>query len=175
MRQLNNKQFDTKEGASASHSELSHPQLAPSVSQKDEKMKFKQDKKYSFISKSQSFEANYASDSNFYDLQCTKPMIFNEILRWEVNNYRGFSAYDSPRCENRNGQYVKANYVLTLQYQTECQGNNVWITFKDYEWSFETKKEMMEFLNKYMEYMAKGENDKYGYYNNQVFKIIGGK
>ena len=37
MRQLNNKQFDTKEGASASHSELSHPQLAPSVSQKDEK------------------------------------------------------------------------------------------------------------------------------------------
>lgn len=39
MRQLNNKQFDTKEGASASHSELSHPQLAPSVSQKDEIMK----------------------------------------------------------------------------------------------------------------------------------------
>ena len=38
MRQLNNKQFDTKEGASASHSELSHPQLAPSVSQKDEIM-----------------------------------------------------------------------------------------------------------------------------------------
>lgn len=38
MRQLNNKQFDTKEGASASLSELSHPQLAPSVSQKDEKM-----------------------------------------------------------------------------------------------------------------------------------------
>tara|TARA_R100000900_G_scaffold113642_1_gene88659 strand:- start:880 stop:993 length:114 start_codon:yes stop_codon:yes gene_type:complete len=37
MRQLNNKQFDTKEGASASLSELSHPQLAPSVSQKDEK------------------------------------------------------------------------------------------------------------------------------------------
>jgi len=36
MRQLNNKQFDTKEGASASLSELSHPQLAPSVSQKDE-------------------------------------------------------------------------------------------------------------------------------------------
>ena len=39
MRKLNNKQFDTKEGASASHSELSHPQLAPSVSQKDENMK----------------------------------------------------------------------------------------------------------------------------------------
>ena len=39
MRQLNNKQVDTKEGASASLSELSHPQLAPSVSQKDEKMK----------------------------------------------------------------------------------------------------------------------------------------
>ena len=38
MRQLNNKQFDTKEGASASHSELSHPHLAPSVSQKDDIM-----------------------------------------------------------------------------------------------------------------------------------------
>ena len=36
MSQLNNKQFDTKEGASASLSELSHPQLAPSVSRKDE-------------------------------------------------------------------------------------------------------------------------------------------
>lgn len=39
MRQLNNKQFDTKEGASASHSEIVSSQLAPSVSQKDEKMK----------------------------------------------------------------------------------------------------------------------------------------
>ena len=38
MRQLNNNKFDTKEGASASLSELSHPQLAPSVSQKDEIM-----------------------------------------------------------------------------------------------------------------------------------------
>tara|TARA_R100001440_G_scaffold18703_1_gene31643 strand:- start:2457 stop:2951 length:495 start_codon:yes stop_codon:yes gene_type:complete len=45
MRQLNNKQFDTKEGASASHSELSHPQLAPSVSQKDENMTYNQAKK----------------------------------------------------------------------------------------------------------------------------------
>ena len=44
MRQLNNKQFDTKEGASASLSELSHPQLAPSVSQKDEQMTYKEAK-----------------------------------------------------------------------------------------------------------------------------------
>jgi len=36
MRQLNNKQFDTKEGASASLSEIVSSQLAPSVSQKDE-------------------------------------------------------------------------------------------------------------------------------------------
>jgi len=34
MRQLNNKHFDTKEGASAFPGKLSHPQLAPSVSQK---------------------------------------------------------------------------------------------------------------------------------------------
>lgn len=38
MRQLNNKQFDTKEGASASLSEIVSSQLAPSVSQKDDKM-----------------------------------------------------------------------------------------------------------------------------------------
>ena len=38
MRQLNNKHFDTKEGASALPGKLSHPQLAPSVSQKDEIM-----------------------------------------------------------------------------------------------------------------------------------------
>jgi len=38
MRQLNNKHFDTKEGASVLPGKLSHPQLAPSVSQKDEKM-----------------------------------------------------------------------------------------------------------------------------------------
>jgi F420-0:gamma-glutamyl ligase len=36
MRQLNNKQFDTKEGASASLSEIVSSQFAPSVSQKDE-------------------------------------------------------------------------------------------------------------------------------------------
>ena len=38
MRQLNKKHFDTKEGASALPGKLSHPQLAPSVSQKDEIM-----------------------------------------------------------------------------------------------------------------------------------------
>ena len=36
MRQLNNNKFDTKEGASASLSEIVSSQLAPSVSQKDE-------------------------------------------------------------------------------------------------------------------------------------------
>jgi hypothetical protein len=36
MRQLNNNKFDTKEGASASLSEIVSSQFAPSVSQKDE-------------------------------------------------------------------------------------------------------------------------------------------
>lgn len=40
MRQLNNKQFDTKEGASASLSEIVSSQFAPSVSQKDEIMRY---------------------------------------------------------------------------------------------------------------------------------------
>ena len=39
MRQLNKKHFDTQEGASALPGELSHPQLAPSVSQREEDMR----------------------------------------------------------------------------------------------------------------------------------------
>lgn len=38
MRQLNNKHFDTIEGASAHQGEIVSSQFAPSVSQKDEKM-----------------------------------------------------------------------------------------------------------------------------------------
>ena len=144
----------------------------------EQKMKFKQDKNLSFISKSQSFKVEYASDSNYYDLECTKPMMFNEILRWEINNYRGFSAYDSPKCYNRYSQYVKANYVLSLNYQTTTMtsgAEKVWLIWEEEEWSFATKKEMMEFLNKYMDCMVKGEKGEYGYINGCEFKIIGGK
>lgn len=136
------------------------------------KMKFNKDKKYSWISQSEPFEAEWASDCNYHDVQCTKPIIFKESLRWEIDNFRNFSAYDSPKCVNKYGEYVKANYVLALNYQTECQDKKTWLTWRDQEWAFETKKEMMEFLNEYMECMMKGEKGEYGYVNGSEFKIV---
>ena len=135
-------------------------------------MKFKQDKEYSFISNSEPFEASWKSNSPFYDIQCTKPKIFKESLQWQLDNYRNHSAYDSPKCESsRTGAYVKANYVLTLEYQIDIQGKMSFIPWTDQTWAFETKKEMMEFLNTYMDYMVKGEKGEYGYYNSSEFKI----
>ena len=135
-------------------------------------MRFSKDKEYTFMSHSQPFGAAYESRDSFHDVQCTKPVTFKQVLRWEINNYRGFSAYDSPKCENINGKYVKANYVLTLEYQAECQGKKVWIRWRDQEWAFETKKEMDDFLNKSLECMAKGEKGEHGYYNSTEFKIV---
>ena len=130
-------------------------------------MKFKKDKKYSFISKSESFTANW---ENYYTQDNGDKIVektYTEELRFEISNYRGFSSYESPKCGNN-----KANYVLTLTYKTECQDREVWLTWNEEEWSFETKKEMMSFLNTYMEYMKKGEKGDSGYYNSDEFKIV---
>tara|TARA_A100001201_G_scaffold135705_2_gene124156 strand:- start:1879 stop:2373 length:495 start_codon:yes stop_codon:yes gene_type:complete len=78
MRQLNNKQFDTKEGASASLSELSHPQLAPSVSQKDENMTYKQAKKTTDI-----------VDYIFYLAKTDKGMTARETATFHLCNPNG--------------------------------------------------------------------------------------
>ena len=132
-------------------------------------MKFKKDKEFNFISNSESF--NCTRDLNrSYEISNLPEEIEKECLRWEINNYRGYSSYDSPKCENKYGRYVKANYVLTLCYKSE-RSENVWLTWSNEEWAFETKKEMMSFLNTYMDYINKGEKGEYGYYNNSEFKI----
>jgi len=131
-------------------------------------MKFTKDKKYSFISTSESFKANwevyYTGENGDKIVEKT----YTEKLRWEIDNYRGFAAYDKPMCESG----AKANYVLSLTYKKEFQGREVWLTWHGNEWNFETKKEMMNFLNTYMEYMKKGEKGNYGYYNSDEFKIV---
>jgi len=155
--------------------------------QKNTKMKFKKDKKYSFISYSEPFNAEYPYDIN--DVQDTN--MIKEVLRWEIESFRGFSAYDSPKHEDKNGRYVKTNYILRIMYETQMEGYETscgkvepyktWLTFRsnnpycgDFEWSFVTKKEMMEFLNKYMDCMVKGVEADYGYYNSLQLKITKG-
>ena len=113
-------------------------------------MKFKKDKEHPWISTSDSFKVTWINHDR------VEPIAFTEIVRWEVDNYRGFSAYDSPKCYNRYSQYVKANYVLSLNYQTTLTGyttsngervpaKKAWVCWCEEERSFETKKEMMEF------------------------------
>ena len=142
-------------------------------------MKFKKDKEHPWISTSDSFKVTWINHDR------VEPIEFTEIVRLEVDNYRGFSAYDSPKCYNRYSQYVKANYVLSLNYQTTLTGyttsngervpaKKAWVCWCEEEWSFETKKEMMEFLNKYMDCMAKGEKADNGYVNRYGFKITKG-
>ena len=138
-------------------------------------MRFFKDKEYTFISHTQPFNVTFESDHKFHDLQCTKPFVYNEVLRWEVNNYRGFSAYDSPKCENRYGEYVKANYVLSLCRKSDVMDKETWVTYSNEEWAFETKKEMDAFLSRYVEFMTKGEKGEYGYYNRFEFKLEGGE
>ena len=137
----------------------------------DKIMKFKKNKKYSFMSQTDSFEVTWKSDSRFHDRACEKPFIYEQTVRYELDNYRNHSAYDSPKCESRYGNYVKANYVLTLNYKTECQGEMVWIPWGQNTNAFETKKEMTDFLKNEIKWMEKGEKGEYGYYNNSEFKI----
>ena len=153
--------------------------------QKNTKMKFKKDKEYPWISYSEPFNAEYPYDIN--DVQDTN--MIKKVLRWEIESFRGCSAYDSPKTEDKNGRYVKANYTVSLSYETQMQGYETscgkvepyktWLTFSkpfwgNFEWAFVTKKEMMEFLKKYMDCMVKGEKADYGYYNSCQFKITKG-
>ena len=145
--------------------------------QKNTKMKFKKDKEYPFMSYSEPFNAEYPYDIN--DVQDTN--IIKKVLRWEIESFRKCSAYYSPKTEDKNGRYVKANYTLSIMYEKQLQGCKTWLTFRtnnpyvgDFEWAFVTKKEMIEFLKKYMDCMVKGESADYGYYNSCQLKITKG-
>lgn len=135
-------------------------------------MKFTKDKKYNFISYTKEFKVEYESD--YYE------GIFNKILRWQIDNYRKFSAYDSPKAEYK-GKYVKCNYSLSLNYKTfideityldgtKKEGYYTFLETSNEPWNFHTKKELNDFLKNAMETMKKGIKDYY--YNQDVYKIV---
>jgi len=127
-------------------------------------MKFTKDKKYNFLSYSKPFKVEYFSKA--VDKK------FKEILRWRINNYRGFSTYDSPKAEYK-GRYVKCNYKLELCFQiNKDNGEKTFLPNGDDWWNFHTKKELNHFLNNFNECMKKGISEDYGYYNNEKYKII---
>ena len=67
-----------------------------------------------------------------------------ELVRWSFNNMYGFSAYDKSTCPY-SGEKCNFNSIA-LEYQTECQGEMVWVSYEDYE-PMVTKRDMMEMIN----------------------------
>lgn len=107
MRQLNNKHFDTQEGASALPGKLSHPQLAPSVSQKDEKMNYNQAKK-------QGERTDYVFDLAKTD----KGMTAKDTIRFHLYNPNG----NYTLCKEWGLEAYKHNFVMGIfagEYQYE--------------------------------------------------------
>jgi len=140
-------------------------------------MKFTKDKEYSFISYSNEFKAVWIYKEGY------EPQENIFTLRWAIHNHRGCCAYDKPMCESKEGRYVRANYTLSFErlqtipsYETS-KGEKVpskksFLEMNDRYWNFETRKEMMDFLNKYMEHIENGTSGLYGYYNSDEFKLI---
>ena len=135
-------------------------------------MKFTKDKKYEWLSYSKPFKVEFMPINS--EQKTTK------ILRWKIDNFRGFSAYDSPKAEYR-GRYVKCNYSLHLTYKTlipavtHTDGTKKDAFYKFLDMSnepdnFHTKKELNEYLNNCIEHMKKGIRD--SYYNDYGYKII---
>jgi len=135
-------------------------------------MKFTKDKKYEFLSYSKPFKVEFMPVNS--EEKATK------ILRWKIDNFRGFSAYDSPRAEYK-GRYVKCNYSLNLTYKTlipettyaDGTKKDAFYNFLDISnepFNFHTKKELKEYLNNCIEYMERGIEDYY--YNQNGYKII---
>ena len=119
-------------------------------------MKLRKDKKYEWMSATAPFEVEFASELEYYDVQATQPIIKKKVLRYEVDCYRNFSAYDSPKCESeKDGCYVKANYVLSLQYEIDLDGEKSFIPLGE-NIGFETKKGMLKYLDNEIEKMKTG-------------------
>ena len=62
-------------------------------------MKFQKDKKYEWMSATAPFEVEFASELEYYDIQATQPIMKKKVFRYEVDCFRNFSAYDSPKCD----------------------------------------------------------------------------
>ena len=94
-------------------------------------MKFQADNKLDFEFTSQSFTI-FSNDGR------------EELVRWSYNNMYGFSNYDKSTCPY-SGEKCNFNSIA-LEYQTECQGEMVWLSYEDYE-PMVTKRDMMEMIN----------------------------
>ena len=111
------------------------------------KLKFKKDEKWIWIFGSETFKA---VDINTYGIE---PRKYNEICRFEYENYYSFSDYDKPRTEF--GEV--ANFSLTFQcedvYNTTggvcVKGEKYWREIRHIG-NFKTKKEMLECIDYYM-------------------------
>jgi hypothetical protein len=121
-------------------------------------MKFQKDKKFEWMSATAPFEVEFASELEYYDIQATQPKMKKMIIRYEVECFRNFSAYDSPKCESeKDGYWVKANYLLALQWEIEIDGEKSFIPlFGGESIGFETKKGMLKYLDNEIEEMKTG-------------------
>jgi hypothetical protein len=124
-------------------------------------MKFTKDKDYDFMSYTKPFKIEYTT--KYYDRK------FQSIVRWQIDNFREFSAYDSPKAEYK-GKLVKCNYKLELCAEHNINGKKTFFLNDDDFWNFHTKKELKEFLNNFNDCMKKGISN--NYYNFKEYKII---
>ena len=124
-------------------------------------MKFQADKKHDWIFASETFKINN------HDTFAIEERVFNEIGRFEYQNYYDFSAYDKPRTEFGE----RANFSLTFQVEDiytvdggVCvKGKKYWREV-EHIGNFETKKDMLECINNMMESFKEGWKQ-YGTYN----------
>ena len=124
-------------------------------------MKFKNEKKYSWLFASEVFAINRHNTSMIEE------RVLNELARFEYRNYYGFSAYDKPRTDWGE----PANFSLTFQVEDVytinggvcVKGKKYW---RDVEHigNFKTKKEMIANINYMMEAFKEGWKQ-YGTYN----------
>ena len=84
-------------------------------------MKFTKDKDYDFMSYTKPFSIEYST--KYSDKK------FKSIVRWEIENFRGFSTYDSPKTEH-DGKVVKCNYKLQLCIEHNINGKKTFLLNK---------------------------------------------
>ena len=124
-------------------------------------MKFQANERFDFVFTSEPFTI-FSNDGK------------EELVRWSFNNMYGFSAYDKSTCPY-SGEKCNFNSIA-LEYQVECQGEMVWLSYEDYE-PMVTKRDMMEMINAVNEKFANDGYDFSGKYQpfSRMWKIKEGK
>ena len=70
--------------------------------------------------------------------------------RWSYFNNSRMYTEDKPRAENNEGRFVRANFTLSLDYETtdyRDEEKMTWLNHIDFPQHFVTKKDMMEFID----------------------------